>query len=76
MATCQSAERNPFRPHWNRWAPIADNRSEPISATARDKGCDLIAMASHGRRGLQALVLGSETHKVLLHSKIPVLVYR
>ena len=39
-------------------------------------GCDLIFMASHGRRGLNALVLGSETHKVLTHSKIPVLVFR
>lgn len=43
-------------------------------ATARD--CDLIFMASHGRRGIDALVLGSETHKVLTHSKIPVLVSR
>ncbi len=38
--------------------------------------CDLIFMASHGRRGVDALVLGSETHKVLTHSKIPVLVFR
>lgn len=44
------------------------------SAKARD--CDLIAMASHGRRGISALVLGSETFKVLTHSKIPVLVHR
>jgi len=55
---------------------VSDEPYAAIIATARDKGCDLIAMASHGRRGLQALVLGSETHKVLLHSKIPVLVYR
>jgi len=40
------------------------------------KGCDLIVMASHGRRGISALVLGSETVKVLTHSKIPVLVHR
>lgn len=39
-------------------------------------GCDLIFMASHGRRGLASLLLGSETHKVLTHSKVPVLVYR
>jgi nucleotide-binding universal stress UspA family protein len=39
-------------------------------------GCDLIAMASHGRSGIAAVVLGSETLKVLTHSKIPVLVYR
>ncbi len=43
---------------------------------AKEKGCDLIAMASHGRRGVSALVLGSDTVKVLTHSTIPVLVYR
>jgi nucleotide-binding universal stress UspA family protein len=47
-----------------------------IIDTARSKGCDLIVMASHGRRGIAALVLGSETLKVLTHSKIPVLVHR
>ena len=47
-----------------------------IIETARDRGCDLIFMASHGRRGLSALVLGSETNKVLTHSSIPVLVFR
>ncbi len=40
------------------------------------RGCDLIVMASHGRHGMAALVLGSETVKVLTHSKIPVLVHR
>jgi nucleotide-binding universal stress UspA family protein len=49
---------------------------EGIIKTAEDQACDLIFMASHGRRGLSALVLGSETNKVLTHSKIPVLVYR
>lgn len=49
---------------------------EAIIATAGEKGCDLIAMASHGRRGVSAIVLGSETLKVLTHSKTPVLVYR
>jgi nucleotide-binding universal stress UspA family protein len=44
------------------------------AATARN--CDLIIMASHGRRGVSAVVLGSETVKVLTHSKVPVLVYR
>jgi nucleotide-binding universal stress UspA family protein len=43
---------------------------------AKAKGCDLIVMASHGRRGVSAIVLGSETLKVLTHSTIPVLVYR
>jgi nucleotide-binding universal stress UspA family protein len=47
-----------------------------IIDAAKRSGCDLIAMASHGRRGVSALVLGSETVKVLTHSTIPVLVYR
>ena len=47
-----------------------------IVETAQEKGCDLIVMAAHGRRGIAALVVGSETHKVLTHAKIPVLVYR
>ena len=47
-----------------------------IIKTAEKRGCDLIAMASHGRRGISAIVLGSETLKVLTHSMIPVLVYR
>jgi nucleotide-binding universal stress UspA family protein len=47
-----------------------------IIDTAESKGCDLIVMASHGRHGIAAIVLGSETVKVLTHSKIPVLVHR
>jgi nucleotide-binding universal stress UspA family protein len=47
-----------------------------IIDAADSKGCDLIVMASHGRRGVSAIVLGSETHKVLTHCRIPVLVYR
>lgn len=47
-----------------------------IIAAARQKACDVICMASHGRKGVAALVLGSETMKVLTHSKIPVLVWR
>lgn len=47
-----------------------------IVRTARAKKCDLIVMASHGRRGLAGLLLGSETSKVLTHSKTPVLVCR
>jgi len=47
-----------------------------ILEAANDRACDLIVMASHGRRGLSAIVLGSETVKVLTHSNIPVLVYR
>ena len=49
---------------------------EAIIRVARDEGCDLIFMASHGRRGMAGLLLGSETQKVLTHCKIPVLVYR
>ncbi|WP_298294118.1 universal stress protein [Thiomonas sp.] len=43
---------------------------------AKDRGCDLVVIASHGRRGVQALLLGSETQKLLTHSTIPVLVLR
>jgi nucleotide-binding universal stress UspA family protein len=56
--------------------PLAGQPWEGILKTARAKRCDLIVMASHGRRGLAALLLGSETTKVLTHSKIPVLVCR
>jgi nucleotide-binding universal stress UspA family protein len=49
---------------------------EAIIEHAQQKACDLIVMASHGRRGVTALLLGSETQKVLTHSKIPVLVVR
>ena len=49
---------------------------QAIIDTAESKGCDLIVMASHGRRGITAIVLGSETVKVLTHCKIPVLVHR
>jgi nucleotide-binding universal stress UspA family protein len=49
---------------------------EAIIDAAAANGCDLIFMASHGRRGLSGLLLGSETQKVLTHSKVPVLVYR
>lgn len=49
---------------------------EAIVRTATSKGCDLICMASHGRSGMSALLLGSETRKVLAHVKIPVIVHR
>ena len=49
---------------------------QAIIDAASARKCDLIVMASHGRRGVSAVVLGSETVKVLTHSKIPVLVYR
>ncbi len=47
-----------------------------IIQTARKRKCDLIVMASHGRRGLSGFLLGSETQKVLTHTKVPVLVVR
>ncbi|MBB4845482.1 nucleotide-binding universal stress UspA family protein [Paucibacter oligotrophus] len=49
---------------------------EAIIETANNHQCDLVVMASHGRRGVQALLLGSETQKVLTHCTIPVLVVR
>lgn len=49
---------------------------EAIISAAETAGADLIFMASHGRRGLSGLLLGSETQRVLTHSRIPVLVYR
>jgi nucleotide-binding universal stress UspA family protein len=51
-----------------------DHPYEAIIATAEQRGCDLIVMASHGRSGIAAIVLGSVTTKVLTHTKIPVLV--
>jgi nucleotide-binding universal stress UspA family protein len=54
----------------------SDHPWEEIVRVATEKACDLIVMASHGRRGVSAVVLGSETHKVLTHSNIPVLVVR
>lgn len=55
---------------------FGDNTYEQIIENAQSSGCDLIVMASHGRRGLEGLLLGGETIKVLTHSKIPVLVVR
>ena len=52
------------------------NPYEEIIHTAASKHCDVIFMASHGRKGLNKLFVGSETQKVLAHSVIPVLVFR
>lgn len=51
-----------------------DSTYEMILKQAAQSGCDLIMMASHGKKGLNGVLLGSETQKVLTHSKIPVLV--
>jgi nucleotide-binding universal stress UspA family protein len=50
--------------------------AEGIVATATDVGADLIVMASHGRRGVDRLLLGSQTNEVVTHSKVPVLIVR
>ena len=54
----------------------SDRPHEAIIRAAQQHGCDLIFMASHGRRGLSAMLHGSETQGVLTHSTIPALVYR
>ncbi len=55
---------------------ISDHPYKEIVKAAQKHGCDLILMASHGRRGIEGFLLGSETQKVLTHSHVPVLVYR
>ena len=52
----------------------ANHAYEAIIQTAQAKECDCIVMASHGRKGVQGLLIGSETTKVLTHTKLPVLV--
>ena len=61
-----------FRGHVSK----ADSPHAGIISAATRKHCDLIFMASHGRRGITGLIMGSVTQKVLTHSRIPVLVYR
>ena len=56
---------------------VADlNPYQAIIAAASEGGCDLIVVGAHGRRGFERLLLGSETTKILTHSKCPVLVWR
>ncbi len=55
---------------------LHDHPYEAIIEAANEHQCDLIVMASHGRKGIQGLLLGSETQKVLTHCRIPVLIYR
>lgn len=54
----------------------SDEPHEEIVKAARERKCDLIVMAAHGRRGIKGLLIGSQTQKVLTYSDIPVLVYR
>ncbi|MEW6023168.1 MAG: universal stress protein [Pseudomonadota bacterium] len=75
LATVENAARSAGVP----CSSIVSRSSQPyeaILAAARERGCDLIVMASHGRHGITGMLLGSETQKVLVHSAIPVLVYR
>lgn len=55
---------------------VADQPFEAIVKAAAEHGCDLICMASHGHKGVKGVLLGSQTHKVLTHTDVPVLVYR
>lgn len=58
---------------------VSETNAHPYAAiveAAEKRGCDLIMMASHGRRGARGVLIGSETTKVLTHSKVPVLVLR
>lgn len=50
--------------------------ADGIIETSESKGCDLIVMASHGRRGVARLLIGSQANRVVIHSKVPVLIYR
>lgn len=54
----------------------SDDPHQEIIDQVKQRGCDLVVMASHGRHGVEGLLIGSETHKVLIHSQVPVLVYR
>ena len=55
---------------------VNDAPWQAIIEAAQRQGCDLVFMASHGRRGVAGMLLGSETQRVLTHCKVPVLVYR
>jgi nucleotide-binding universal stress UspA family protein len=57
-------------------AELSDHPHDAICKAAHRLGCDLIVMASHGKRSLARLLLGSETQRVLAHSEVPVLVWR
>lgn len=65
-----------FGVSYSKQAMVSDKPYDSIIKAAMEHGSDLIFMASHGRSGIGALLLGSETNKVLAHTKIPVLVFR
>ena len=54
----------------------SDVVSDAILSTIKKQGCDLVVMASHGRKGIKRLLLGSETQHVLTHATVPVLVLK
>lgn len=77
--TCMEAVAAVARAHKVVYETVMVEHAHPhlaIIETALQHHCDLVAMASHGRRGVQAVLLGSETQKVLTHSHLPVLVFR
>jgi nucleotide-binding universal stress UspA family protein len=55
---------------------VTEFPAEGIVLTAKDRGCDLIVMASHGRRGISRILLGSQAVRVLTHAPVPVLICR
>ncbi|MGY6268226.1 universal stress protein [Achromobacter denitrificans] len=55
---------------------VNDHPHQAIVETAQSQGCDLIIMGSHGRHGMTGFLLGSETQRVLAHTRLPVLVFR
>lgn len=74
LAVLEQSARNAGVPCTTYYEISAKAPYEAIIEAARTNGCDLIVMGTHARRGLDAVFLGSETHKVLTHSAIPVLV--
>lgn len=75
LAQIEKAARAAGVPFKSAMARTATTYQGILDAAKKNK-CDAIVMASHGRRGIQGVLLGSVTHQVLTHSKIPVLVYR
>ena len=75
LETVASAAEQAGVPCETEWA-LNDDPYRLILDIAEQRACDLVVMASHGRRGLSGLILGSETTRVLTHSKVPVLVVR
>ena len=75
LASCENVARE-AGVEFSSFSSTSDIPYEAIIKAAEKTACDLIFMASHGRRGISGLLLGSETQKVLTHSKVPVLVFR